>query len=73
MTFSWRKSMEQTIQDKITRAKIQAKAGHPDFKMDHPDECRDANQNNYTKLTKRITDDIKTKQKLQQQREEKTH
>lgn len=62
--FSWSRAMTEARDCKIRRAKCQAKAQHPDHKKAHADECRDANTNNYVKLTKRVHDDIKAKQDL---------
>jgi hypothetical protein len=59
MVFSWTKVQQIALKDKINRAKIQAKAGHPDFKMIHANECREANQDKYTDLTVRITKEHK--------------
>lgn len=64
LSFSWANQLQRAIDKKVYRAKTQAKAQHPDFKLIHPDESRDANNNNYAKLITRITKEIKEKQEL---------
>ena len=69
--FSWSQSLIDVQNKKIARAKIQAKAQHPDFKLAHPDESRDANNNQFTKLAKRVKDEVLLLQKQSKDRMEK--
>lgn len=59
----WQKQMDLAIQKKTQRAMIQAKAQHPDFKLAHPDEARDASTGNFTVLKKRVKEEVTRKQK----------
>jgi len=50
------------IKIKIRRARTQARVGHPDMKLKHPDWCRDAVKGNYTMLDKIIKENCQKKQ-----------
>jgi hypothetical protein len=72
MTFSWIIAKQRAITIKVQRAKQSAKnSDNIDFTLEHPDESRDANQNQYTKLIKRVTLEMDKRQKLSQQRRDK--
>ncbi len=60
--FSRQEDIKRAIAIKIRRAKTQAKQGHSDMKLKHPDWCRDATKGDYTMLIKKVTEDC---QKLQ--------
>ncbi len=62
MTFSRAQSKVRAIEIKQRRAKTQAKNGHPDMKLKHPDWCRDANTGNYTMLNKKIKEECEKAQ-----------
>lgn len=58
MVFSREKQKRQALGVLIRHAKTLAKKGDIEFKLKHNDEVKDAAQNNYTKLTARITKDF---------------
>ncbi len=47
----------RAIQIKQRRARIQAKIGHSDMKLKHPDWCRDAAAGKYIVMDKKIRED----------------
>ncbi len=55
--FSWKKAIIKADANILRQAKTVAKKGEQQAKLDHPDEVRDANQGNYTKLIIRIKDE----------------
>lgn len=57
MTFSVKHSALQAEKLHIQRCKAQAKSQNPDYKAKHPQECVDANQNQYTLLIKRVKEE----------------
>lgn len=58
MTFSRKADRARALDIKIRRAKTMAKsAKNKDFAIQYPDEVREAQQKNFTKLTKRVTED----------------
>ncbi len=59
--FSWEKLILQADKNILRQAKILAKKGQAQTKLDHPDEVRDANGGNYTKLIIRIKDELHKK------------
>ncbi len=50
MPFSWAQTLIDAVKIKQEHAIRLAKGGNPDFKIRHPDEVRDANNKDYTKL-----------------------
>ncbi len=65
MAYSHVQFKENAIIVKIRRAKTMANAGNnPDFKLQHPDWVRDAQNKNYTSLIKKVTDDTKKRQEI---------
>ena len=73
MTFSWTQAKADAIKIKIRRNKTLARTQNPDFKLKHPDESRDANTGNYTKLIIRVKKETETVQALALTRREKLH
>jgi hypothetical protein len=72
--FSWKQAQERALEEKIRKAKIQAKTQHPDFKKAYPDEARDAgdlNNPKYTLLTARVKKDFEKHLKTVKERNEK--
>jgi hypothetical protein len=71
--YSVQQSKIDALAIKIRRAKIQAKAQHPDFKAQHPNEARDAGKSNpsYTELENRIKKEYQEHLDKSQQRREK--
>ncbi len=60
MGFSWIKVKENAIAVKVRRAKTMAKGNiNPDFDKAHPDWVRDAQNKNYTSMTKIVSDNAK--------------
>lgn len=49
------KTRDEALLKKIKRAELQARAGHPDFKINHANEFRDAQKKDYTELKLRVT------------------
>ncbi len=68
--FSWEKFILQADKNLLRQAKVLAKKGQAQAKLDHPDEVRDANQGNYTKLTLRLKKELETKRTLIKERRE---
>ncbi len=68
--FSWKKAILRADANILRQAKTIAKKGTAQAKLDHPDEVRDANGGNYTKLTIRIKDEIEKKRRAIRQRRE---
>lgn len=60
--FNSQKSINDAVGIKIRRAKTQAKQGHTDMKLKHPDWCRDASKGDYTMLAKKITEETQKAQ-----------
>ncbi len=56
MGFNRQETKERAIAKKQYRARIQARAQHPDMKLKHPDWCRDASGDNpnYVLINKKI-------------------
>ncbi len=73
MTFSWIQAKKDAIAIKQRRSRTQAKAGHTDMKLKHPDWCRDANQGQYTILNKSIKEETEKKQQRQETFDRKLH
>lgn len=71
--FSREKQRQDGIEVKIRRAKIQAKAQQPDFKLKYPSEARDANNGQFTELTKRVTKEVKELQEKNRKLKDKIH
>lgn len=71
MTFSWTQMKEDAIKIKLRREKTLARSQHPDFKLKHPDEARDASGGKYIILTNRILKEMKVKQEQAMQRRDK--
>lgn len=69
--YSTLQAKERALKEKTRKAKIQAKAQHPDFKNKHPSEARDAASGKYTELEKRIKDEHQKHMERQQLRREK--
>lgn len=72
MVYSVAQRKQKSLETKIRRAKIQAKAQHPDFKNDHPSEAREAGKTtpDFTELVKRVqTEHQKFLDRAQQRRE----
>lgn len=67
-TFSWKECKERAIQNACKYEETLAKTKNPDFVIRHPDEARDAEQKNFAKLQKRVTNDIKKFQEVEQER-----
>ncbi len=70
--FSWKKLIENADKNILRQAKVLAKKGQSQAKLDHPDEVRDANQGNYTKLTLRIKSELEKKRKAILERRERS-
>jgi len=68
MAFSWKQAILNADNNLMRQAKIQAKKGTNETKLKHPDEVRDANQGNYTKLTIRIKNELETKRRIVNER-----
>ncbi len=68
--FSWKQVILLADAKILRQAKQIAKKGTQQAKLDHPDEVRDANGGNYTKLTIRIKDEIARKRKIVADRRE---
>ncbi len=68
--FSWAKLIIQADKNILRQAKTLAKKGQAQYKLDHPDEVRDANQGNYTKFTLRIKTELEKKRKTINDRRE---
>ncbi len=63
MVFSWTNAKKNAIDTKVRRAKTMATVGqNSDFKLQHPDWVRDAQQKNFTALVKKVTEQTKKKQ-----------
>ncbi len=60
--FNRQDSIKEAIAIKQRRAKIQAKQGHPDMKLNHAGEVRDAQKGDYTLLLKRVKEACEKKQ-----------
>ncbi len=72
MAFSWKQDKINTINKKIERAITQAKAGsNPDFKLQHPDWVRDAQNKDFTNLKKVVKEQTEKYQLKAQQRRDK--
>jgi uncharacterized protein YbjQ (UPF0145 family) len=72
MGYSLQFAKDRALKEKIVREKHLAKnpTVEPDYSLAHPDEVRDAQQGNYTKLEKRLKEEHqKHLEKLQQRRE----
>jgi hypothetical protein len=59
MVFSREKLLNKALAMKIRHAKSLAKSGDIEFKKQHNDEVKDAENNNYTKMVARITKEHK--------------
>lgn len=64
MAFSWPTAKDEAVKVKLRRAIIFAKTGNKEFKTKHNDEVIDAAKKIFTKLTVRVTNEIKQKQDL---------
>ncbi len=75
MGFSWKQAKIDAIATQIRRAKTMALKSNPntDFQLQHPDWIREAQSNNFTQLTKQITEKVKARQKLAEDRKLRTH
>lgn len=73
MVYSKPKFLERAVDTMVKRAKVQAKYGHPDYKLAYAGEVRDAqlDKPTYTVLEKRIRDEVLRVQKQYQMRIEK--
>ncbi len=69
--FSWNKAILKADAHILRQAKTQAKLGDEQTKLNHPDEVVEANRGEYTKLTKRIKEDLRIKRKLILERRER--
>ncbi len=58
MAFSWQQIKLDVIELKIRRGITQAKASHPDFKINHQQEYKDAQLKKYSNLTSRVKGEI---------------
>lgn len=70
--FSWDKARQSFLKKEIEREMLSAKRG-TEHKLKHPDEVRDAQQGNYTKLKVRVTKEVTDYQQLAIQRRNKRH
>lgn len=69
MTFSWVNIKKRAIDIQVRRARTMAKSGaNPSFNIRHPDYVRDAQNNNFTKMTNDIKADVKKRQDAAMQR-----
>ncbi len=73
VAFSRQESKERAIKIKQADARLQAKQGHPDMKLKHPDWCRDANVGNYTVMDKEIRKECIKKQDRNEKFRSKLH
>ncbi len=74
MGFSWIKAKENAIAVKVRRAKTMAHGNiNPDFDKAHPDWVRDAQNKNYSSLTKIVTENAKRFQDIAYQRRMRFH
>lgn len=71
--FNRQKTLQDALETKIRRAKTMAKAQKPTYKLKYPDETRDANQGNYTKLINRVTKEVNEKQEQHRKFTETLH
>ncbi len=63
--FSWAIAKQRAVFTKVRRDKTKAKHGkNPDFNLAYPDEVREAQAKMFTKLEKRVKEDITKKHKL---------
>ncbi len=69
--FSWSKLIEQADKNLLRQAKLIAKQGDSQERLEHQDEFRDANQGNYTKLTLRVKQELKIKRETLLERRER--
>ncbi len=72
MGFSWKQAKIDAVDVKIRRAITMANAAsNPDFKMQHPDWVRDAQNKNYTNLKKVVKEKCEKYQQKAQARRDK--
>lgn len=72
MTFSWKVAKAKAVINAINRNKTMAKTSiNPEFKLKHPDWCRDAQSKNYIQLVKVVTEEITKRQKETEVRDKK--
>ncbi len=64
MVFSWAQQIKDAEIAKIKRARLQAKLGYSDFKLAHPAEVREAQNNKFTELDARIKRQCKQYQEM---------
>ncbi len=71
--FSWKAIKKEAIRIKIERAMTMAKHKNvnPDFAIQHPEWVREAQNNNYTDLKKKVTEVIERQQAQAQARRDK--
>jgi len=77
LSFSWKTEKEIAIAIAIRRARILAggaspeSMANPDFKIQHPDWVRDANNKNFTQMDKIVREGVLKQQKIAMDRRAK--
>ncbi len=75
MPFSWKLAKERAVKEAIRYARCQAggndaaSLANTDFKIKHPDWCRDATLKKFTVMDKAIGDEVKARQQKQVDRD----
>ncbi len=67
----WDKAKASAVKKEIYRNRIQAKLGHPDMKIEHPDWVRDAQEGKYTVMDTKVKDKILKRQKRAKERQDR--
>lgn len=67
--FSWSKSIDRAHKHKLKRTKLLI--NNPDFKKEHPDEARDGNSKNWTKMNLRLNKEMADRLQLYENRQRK--
>jgi len=69
--FSWSEQILVADRTLLRQAKTLAKNQDKQYKLDHPDESKDATRDDYTKLTLRIKQELQVKRKALKERRER--